>query len=513
MSLMNSRRLFRRHPISGLLLSCALAASTLLAACDGGKQDTAASASPAPDGKPATTGDSERNTAAVDVLIVGGGLSGLSTAYHLQKAGITYRVLELAPRVGGRVRTGHYPEGSRAEIGLAEFWDGNPALEIAKELGVKTERVDTGISSYMHDGTKLEPFVQDTNKAFVKATLGEADYKAYQVWDAKMQKLEHELAAAPPSAEMMKLKDVSFGDWLKKQGISPKAQAMVRAILDPEIGTSIDRIGALDGIVEWHIFAGDGANPNHIVGGNEGLPNAIADHIGRENISLNTQVTNVVDSADGVEVRAVDTSTYRNYTYKAKYAVLAIPLYRLNELQFEPRLDQKIYDAVSTQAWGSYFTAHVMLDKAAEKYWTVDGKSVLPILTGGPLGVIYPDMENAGPDLVMLNLLVTGDFAEADNSRLINLDDVQKQLEDAFEKTYPGSKKMIRKWSFYRYHPRAIASWPVGRSRFDALSENLRKPQGHLYFGGDFTESSHSDGATISALRISKQIKQAFGKQ
>ena len=492
-----------------------LSSSLLLPGCDGnGQQDTTASSSPAAQAtqtNQASPASDQKNTDPVDVLIVGGGLSGLSTAYQLKKAGISYKVLELAPRVGGRVRTGRYPEGSRAEVGLAEFWDGNPALEIAKELGVKTERVDTGISSYMADN-KLEPFMQDSNQAFIKATLPAAEYVSYQAWDKKMEGYEHDLADGQPSPELMKLKEVSFSDWLKKQGISAKTISMIRAILDPEIGTSIDRISALDGIAEWHIFIGSGANPNHMVGGNENLPMAIAENIGHDNISLNTQVTNVIDTPEGVEIRAVDTSSYRNYTYKGKYAVSAIPLFRINELQFEPRLNQKVYDAISSQLWGSYFTAHVMLDKTAEKFWTVKGKNVLPILTGGPLGVIYPDMESAGKDLVMLNLLVTGDYAEMFNSRLMSLDDVQKQLEEAFEKTYPGSKAMIRKWSFYRYHPRAIASWPVGRSRFDELSNFLRKAHGHIYFAGDFTESSHSDGAVISANRVSKQIKEAMKK-
>ena len=57
----------------------------------------------------------------VDVVIVGAGLSGLTTAYELKKAGLSYHVLEMEPRVGGRVRTGTYPDESQAEVGLAEF--------------------------------------------------------------------------------------------------------------------------------------------------------------------------------------------------------------------------------------------------------------------------------------------------------------------------------------------------------------------------------------------------------
>src|SRR4051812_37932874 len=62
----------------------------------------------------------------VDVVIVGAGLAGLSTAYRLQKAGLTYRIVELSPHIGGRMRTARYPEGVRAELGLEEFWKGNP---------------------------------------------------------------------------------------------------------------------------------------------------------------------------------------------------------------------------------------------------------------------------------------------------------------------------------------------------------------------------------------------------
>lgn len=499
-------------PLSSLRsLVTPLVVGTFVAACEPAPPAPTPPVAPPKVETPAPVPTPNDVSAPVDVLIVGGGLSGLSTAYHLKKAGISFRILELAPRVGGRVRTGRYPEGSRAEVGLAELWDGNPALDIAKELGVPTERVDTGISSFIVD-KKLEPFLQDTNAQFVQAALGPDDYAKFKAWDDKMAGYLHSLEGGTPPPELMKLKDVSFGAWLEKQALSKKAKAMVRAIIDPEIGTSIDRISALDGIAEWHIFVGDGASPNHIVGGNANLTEKIADHLGREHISLNTQATSILDSADGVEVRAIDTSTYQNHRFKAKLAVLAIPLFRVNELQFEPRLDEKVYQAINTQTWGSYFTAHVMLDKAAEKYWTVDGTSVLPILSGGPLGVIYPDMESAGPNLVMVNLLVTGDWAEMFNARTMTLDDVQKQLEDGFEQQYPGSKAMIRTWSFYRYHPRAIASWPVGRSRYDELSNLLRKAHGHLYFAGDFTESTHSDGAGIAALRVTKQIRAVLGK-
>ncbi|GMU51567.1 MAG: putative flavin-containing monoamine oxidase AofH [Candidatus Xenobia bacterium] len=448
----------------------------------------------------------------VDVLIVGAGLAGLTTAYQLKQAGISFRVLELTPRVGGRARTASYPDETQAEVGLAEFWTGNPAIDLAKELNVELELVEPGMSSFMVDG-KLYPFTDyDSNQDFIKATLGK-DYPEYQAWDKRMEGLVHQVESGKIPPELMKLKDESFEDWLEKEKLSPFARKLVKAVIEPEIGTSIKRISALDGIAEWHLFVGKGATPQHCVGGNEKLPLALAKAIGEENISLNTQVTNVIDGPDGVEVRAVDTANFDGKVFKAKYVVLTVPLYRLFEIQFVPRLDDKVYQAIHTQSWGAYFTAHCLLDRAAEKYWTVDGNIVLPILSGGALGCIYPGHDVGPKDSVMLNFLVTGPHAEEFNSRTKSLDDVQTAMETAMEETWPGSKAMIKRWTFYRYHPRAIASWPVGRSRFDELSEGLRKPHGRIYFGGDFTESSHSDGAMRSAIRMSGQIKAVLGKK
>ena len=192
---MKSSSRHSRYSLTSLLLSSILLAA-LLPGCDQSKSGET-SAPPDQHSSSSSTQSSQQLTnqhedQPVDVLIVGGGLSGLSTAHQLKKAGISYRILELAPRVGGRVRTGTYPEQVQAEVGLAEFWDGNPALDIVKELGVKMERVDTGLSSFMHEG-KLQPFTHDSNQEFIANLLGTADYKAYQAWDKKISALQHEL--------------------------------------------------------------------------------------------------------------------------------------------------------------------------------------------------------------------------------------------------------------------------------------------------------------------------------
>src|SRR5262245_4196721 len=82
-------------------------------------------------------------TAAVDaqaapsarVIVVGGGLAGLVTAYELQKHGVTSHILEAEGRLGGRVATIEY-DGQRAEAGLQELWRDNPLAGLVRELAV-----------------------------------------------------------------------------------------------------------------------------------------------------------------------------------------------------------------------------------------------------------------------------------------------------------------------------------------------------------------------------------------
>src|SRR4029077_13911457 len=58
------------------------------------------------------------------VLVMGGGIAGLSCAYELMKRGHNVTVLEASGRTGGHVRTSHDPfaDGLYADIGAEHFY-------------------------------------------------------------------------------------------------------------------------------------------------------------------------------------------------------------------------------------------------------------------------------------------------------------------------------------------------------------------------------------------------------
>lgn len=73
------------------------------------------------------------------VVIVGGGVSGLSAAYYLSKAGIPSTIIESRPRLGGVIQTEQI-DGCTLEAGPDSFLSAKPAaLELIRDLGLSAD--------------------------------------------------------------------------------------------------------------------------------------------------------------------------------------------------------------------------------------------------------------------------------------------------------------------------------------------------------------------------------------
>ena len=79
------------------------------------------------------------DSVARSVVVIGGGISGLTAAYELVQAGIACTIIDPSSTLGGVIRTEH-ADGCLVEAGPDSFLAQKPwALELIKELGLEDQ--------------------------------------------------------------------------------------------------------------------------------------------------------------------------------------------------------------------------------------------------------------------------------------------------------------------------------------------------------------------------------------
>lgn len=162
------------------------------------------------------------------IVILGGGVAGLSAAYHLKKHSLPYHVYEGAARIGGRVYT--LPDFFRgqtvAELG-AEFFSAEQkfVFEIAQELRIETTEV-----------AEIETRARRRrlNQILPLSNL-----------NPELRRLQKSAARAEPVADLARL---SLADWAKGRSRDAGFQELIRE-------WSLERYGAAPELVAAAVFA------------------------------------------------------------------------------------------------------------------------------------------------------------------------------------------------------------------------------------------------------------------
>jgi oxygen-dependent protoporphyrinogen oxidase len=108
-----------------------------------------------------------------DVVVVGAGISGLATAFHLERRGHAVRVLEAAPRAGGVIAS-HRRDGALYETGPNSTLDTTPLVgDLLAAAGIAGERIEATAAAakrYVLRGGRLVPLPTSAG-AFLRTRL------------------------------------------------------------------------------------------------------------------------------------------------------------------------------------------------------------------------------------------------------------------------------------------------------------------------------------------------------
>jgi len=455
--------------------------------------------------------------ASVDVVVIGGGLSGLVAARKVARAGRSVLVLEARDRVGGRVLNHHLTSpgehGATIESGGAFIGPTQDHIAaLAKEMGVATfDEFVTGNSTYhshtlgtmSYSGT-VPPDPTILPDAAVLQTL--IDQYASEI----------DVAAPWRHPRAHEWDGQSFGGWVRANSVnSTELIEIMKSWTQPSWGADPDELSLLyvlwytacagneqnKGTFERNSNTAGGAQERRFVGGSQLVPIRLARRLG-DIVALHAPVHRV-EQRDGHAIVHSARGTVR-----ATRVICAAPPPLVLDIDWFPRLPTGRAQLLRHVNMGQLMKCDAVYERP---FWRDAGQSGFGLMDSGATRAVFDNCPKDGQPGVLLA------FVGGSTWRTYGTMPRAKRRQAVLEgfATLFGEQALHpidyveHDWTKERWTTGAPTAFYAPGGNMVAWGPNIRKPFGRVHWAGTETAtywSGFMDGACRAGERAATEV-------
>jgi monoamine oxidase len=461
-------------------------------------------------------------TLSTDVVIVGGGLAGLTAARRLAHHGVGVVVLEARGRVGGRTLNHPLGHGHVAEAG-GEFVGPTQdrVLALAKELKIGTfNAYDKGNNVYLYPPYPRTLYSDTTpllGTAPPDATIAADIARLVADIDNKASQINVEHPWTSPNAKDYDAQTLE--SYVKSQTPNPRILGLLAPFLQALVGAEARDLSLLF-VLAYVASAGDkknvgtierlfnvrnGAQQSRIRGGSQLISLRMAHALGHR-VHLNRPVRRIVQHDHGVRVEADGLHVY------GRRVIVAVPPALAQRIDYHPLLPTARDQLLQRMPMGALMKVEAVYDKP---FWRGKGLTGQFLTVGGPVGYSFDNSPPDGSIGVLAGFvggvqnLKWGARTRAERRKAV-LAQFVRLFEDKrfahpvdyFDENWPQDE-----WS--HGGPTAI----MGPGTLVRFGHALRTPCGRIHWAGTETSDywqGYMDGAVRSGDRVATEVARHF---
>jgi monoamine oxidase len=449
------------------------------------------------------------------VVVVGGGLAGLTCAYRLKQSGVNAQLYEASDRLGGRcwTRRGDFAEGQIAEHGGELIDQGHTEVrKLCQELGLNLDN----LLSAEANGTEAFYYFDGKPYSFAEATN---DLKG--IW----QQIHKDVSAASyptlynlSTERGRELDAMSIADWIQAYvpgGLKSKLGQLLDVAYNIEYGAETNVQSSLNmlyllgysGQGQLRIF-GPSNEKYRVRGGNDQIPARLAAEL-KGQVAKERALTAIRRNADG-SYRLVFASGLSTETVTADHVVLALPFSILRTLDYSGAgFSSRKETAIEEMGMGTNSKLHVQFDRRLWNSLGCNGETYADTGYQNTWDVTRAQAGTAGILVDYTGGKIGASFSPANGSPSERAQKFLKQIEPVL----PGisarwnGKATIDYWTGYQWTKGSYSYWKVGQ--YTGFAGIEREPEGNCHFAGEHTSidfQGYLNGAVESGERAAGEI-------